>query len=94
MPGIREQLLHCLIVPARRHQSALWAAPAQYEITLQVDRGVLELLESFALQQLPHLLLRDIVSLFQQFLLIIIEDGYRRFGSSSLSTALADHGIQ
>jgi len=42
------------------HQSALGASPVHKEFSLQVDRSFLELLEAFAFEQLPDLLLGQV----------------------------------
>ena len=40
-----------------RDQGALGASPLDHQLTLQINRGLLQLLEALSLQQLPDLLL-------------------------------------
>ena len=69
---IRQQLLQRLVVLARRHQRALWAALVEEEVTLKVDGRVLQLLEALALEKMPHLLLGHVFALSKELTLVFV----------------------
>lgn len=75
--GVDRYLVLVRIMLARRYESAFGTSLIEDEVTLQIDCRTLELVKPLIFQQLPHVLLGHVVSLFYQRSFFLVEENGR-----------------